>query len=416
MTRRLVHAIADQAMISAFNFGLNITLIKLWTPEDFGVFTIVSAVSLFAVMIQNAVINTPLAVHLPIALNETEKALLRRTFSTANLLLTLLVLVFSLGGLALCLGLAQESLILSASLYIVSQFVREYYRGLLAVEGQLVALLLADTAYVALASAALIVLHEDDAVRWQSLSTFLLILSIAGMLSMFWHLLTEDRPALKDFPGEMDAVFRPQIHEIRWSLLGAITTDILNRGYVYVAAVFFGPATVAQLQAGRILFGPLGLLTVAWSRIARPQLARLSGLGDTLRFNALLRMALCSFVLFNILFLAILWAAWPYLSATLFGDKYQGLGFLVAGWGVANVVIQVRSCLGVGAQALRQFRKLTLATIYGALISALIVMLACLLGQSAWLLVSVIGGESLAILLVARILHCSVSRMDMQYS
>ena len=65
MKRRLALSVGDQAVISAFNFALNLLLIKLWTPEDFGLFAIVAAAALFTTMIQNAVINTPLAVHLP---------------------------------------------------------------------------------------------------------------------------------------------------------------------------------------------------------------------------------------------------------------------------------------------------------------------------------------------------------------
>ena len=405
MRRRLAFSVLDQGVVSAFSFALNLYLIRLWSPEDFGVFAIIAATSLFSTMIQNALINTPLAVHLPAAASDDDKALLRRVFSAANLILTLLVLLLSVFGLLGWLGVSQGTLVLGATLYMGSQFVREYARSLLAVDGKLGTLLTVDVAYVVLATGVLAGLQRFGTAQLQTVSMLMLALSVAGLLTIAPHLMPRQWPRLNTLPGEMVRVFRQQGHEIRWSLLGAVTTDIQNRGYIFVAAAFFGTATVAHLQAGRIFFGPLGLLTGAWSRVARPHLAGLLGRGDSAGFNSNLRHALWAFVAFNMLFMVGLWLAWPTLSALVFGDKYKGLGFLVVAWGVANIVFQIRSCLSVGVQALRRFRELTLATIFGALVSVVLVAVACLMNESTWLVASVIGGECMATLVVIRILR-----------
>lgn len=405
MKRRLALSVGDQAVISAFNFALNLFLIKLWTPENFGLFAIVAAAALFTTMIQNAVINTPLAVHLPPVADTDERALLRRVFSAANGLLALLVLLLSGGGLFLWLGTAQLALVGGATLYMGSQFMREYTRGLLATEGRLGALVGVDIAYVVLSSAALAAAYVFAGGQWQTVAVFLMALSAAGLLSIAAHVVPRQWPVLAALPGEMRLVFARQQHEIRWSLLGAVTTDIQNRGYIFVAAAFFGPVVVAHLQAGRIFFGPLGLLTSAWARVARPQLAMLLGRGDVTHFNTLMKRALWVFVAFNVLFMLGLWLAWPYLSALVFSDKYKDLGFLVAAWGVANIAFQIRSCLSIGVQALRRFRELTMATLFGALVSVALVALACAVNESTWLIASVIGGECVAVLVVIRILR-----------
>lgn len=405
MRRKLVLSVFDQAVISAFNFAMNLFLIKFWSPEDFGFFTIIAAASIFATMVQNAVINTPLAVHLPIASSAGDKAVLRRVFSAANLLLCVMVLLLSWGVLVIWLGLSQPFLVLGASLYLGTQFIREYYRALLAVEGKLGALLIADLSYVVLSAGLLTYLIFSDEGQLQTISEVLLILSASGFLTMIWHLVPRQLPSLRALPGEIFRVFKLQMHEIRWSLLGVITTDIQNRGYLFVAAAVFGPATVAHLQAGRIFFGPLNLLTSAWARVARPQLAGMFGQGEVSSFTSLLRRALWSFVAFNMLFLVLLWFAWPYLTTLVFGDKYKGLGVLIAAWGIANVAFQIRSCLGIGVQALRRFRNLTLASIYGAIVSAVLVALACAAKEPAWLIASVIGGECVAIMVVLGILR-----------
>ncbi|MEO8411112.1 MAG: hypothetical protein ABI478_11115, partial [Propionivibrio sp.] len=309
----------------------------------------------------------------------------------------------------------QRAAALAASAYLGTQFLREYQRGLMAVDGRLATLLATDLVYVTLAAAALGGVHWFGAPAWQGLAGSLLLLAGAGLASIAPYLLPyvvpRRWPTLAQLPGEMRQVLARQWHEIRWSLLGAITTDIQNRGYLFVAAAFFGPTTVAHLQVGRIFFGPLGLITNAWARVARPQLAAQLVQGDSgrfgrfERFNATLWHALWAFVAFNVLFLLGLWLAWPALSAFVFSDKYQDLGTLVIAWGVVNLVFQMRSCLSIGVQALRRFRELTLATIAGALVAALLLAAACLASEANWLIASVIGGECVAMLIVIRVLR-----------
>ena len=127
MTRRLFYSVADQAIVSAFNFALNVYLVRVAAPEEFGIFAIIVAATLFAAMVQNALINTPLSVHLPIALDTEDKAVLRRAFTAANVLLSLILFAGSAVALVFWLGAGRWAVALSACFYLVTQFVREYF-------------------------------------------------------------------------------------------------------------------------------------------------------------------------------------------------------------------------------------------------------------------------------------------------
>ena len=406
MKRRLILSVADQAIVSAFNFGLNLFLIRMAAPQEFGLFAIVTAASLFSTMVQNALVNTPLSVHLPIAPDDARRTRLLRVFTAANALLTLLVVTIGGLTLALWLGSGQSMTALSACLYLASQFVREYYRALMAVEGRLASLFRTDLACIVLAVSALAALFVLDEAQRPILPSVFLIVGLAGTISIVPACIASARlGSLRALIADMRQVFRDQWHEIRWSLLGVITTEIQNRGYVYIAAAVFGPAAVAQLQAGRILFGPLNLLSGAWARGARPQLAGLIGHADASGFDAMLGRAMRGFALFNLLFLAGLWMVWPLLSPLVFHGKYPDLEYLVAAWGIANIAFQCRSCLGIGVQAMRRFRELTMATIAGAAVSLVLTAAACYAGQAIWLIGPVIAGECVALLIVLRILR-----------
>ena len=149
MSRRLTLSIADQGIVSAFNFALNLYLVRVAAPDDFGLFAIVNAASLFAAMVQNAIVNTPLSVHLPAAHDADEKSLLLRAFSAVNLALTACVLLAGAAILAWRLGAAGLPVAGCACFYLFSQFIREFHRAQLAVEGRLAALLSADAACAA---------------------------------------------------------------------------------------------------------------------------------------------------------------------------------------------------------------------------------------------------------------------------
>ena len=405
MKRRLLFSVADQAIVSAFNFALNVYLVRMAAPEEFGLFAIIAAATLFAAMVQNAIVNTPLSVHLPIARNEESKAALRRAFTAANALLSLVLFAGSAIVLVLWLGVGRRDVALSACVYLVAQFVREYYRALWAVEGKFTGLFAFDLAAIILAALALALRHFVMGEHAIVTAAFLavgaasLLTTLPACVASAWH------GSLREVAADVRRIFREQRHEIRWSLLGVITTEVQNRGYVYIAAAVFGPSAVAHLQAGRILFGPLNLLTSAWARVARPQLAALLGRSDAGEFGRVLTRALQAFTLFNGVFLGALWLAWPLLSTLVFRDKYADLGALVAAWGVANILFQSRSCLGIGIQAMRRFRELTLATVAGATLALALAGVICFTGRATWLVGPVIAGECLALLIVIRILR-----------
>ena len=413
MSRHLTLSIADQGIVSTFNFALNLYLVRVAAPDDFGLFAIVNAASLFAAMVQNAIVNTPLSVHLPAAHDPGEKGLLLRAFSAVNFALAACVLLIGAAILSWRLGAAALPVAGCACFYLCSQFVREFHRAQLAVEGRLAALLLSDAASAALSAAALAVLHRLDwpllsaDPQWRIAPSVFLVVGLAGALTAApWIAASFKVPSYRRLPGETAQVLKGQLHEIRWSLLGVVTTEIQNRGYLYIAAAVFGPATVALLQAGRILYGPLNLLSAAWARVARPQFAALIARDDASGFRRALARAFRAFTAFNLLFLGALWLAWPLLSPLVFAGKYgDDIAVIVALWGAANLVSQARACLGIGAQALRRFRELSMATIAGAAVSLVLVGVACALGRPGWLIAPVIAGECVAMIFVLRILR-----------
>jgi O-antigen/teichoic acid export membrane protein len=229
-----------------------------------------------------------------------------------------------------------------------------------------------------------------------SLAFCLNALALANLMIMLSSLISEIRSLLQS-PWQTCKKLYPGVwKEASWSLIGVATTEAQNRGYVFVVGAIFGTAAVGSIQAGRVFFGPLNLVTSAWSRVARPYLSVLVEESNSGKFFRLLGVSVLSFIVLNISFSSALWFAWPFLNLHFFGDKYSGVVLTVMLWALATLLFQIRSVCGVGVQACRKFKQLALTTVIGAVVSMAALMWVCWAGMLAWAVSSVIAGEFVA--------------------
>ena len=404
MRRQVAISIVDQGLISAFNFGLNLLLIKVWNPQEYGSFGIIMAVGFLLTGIQNAMVNTPASVMLPTATPGLNKQQLRTLFAVVNLLICLLAFASSyLFCLVPGLGFQQQT-ITAIGLYLSSSLFREYLRNRAIVNRKLVMLLCDDGFFVYLAIVAILYTYYFVDPAMPNLAFCLTALAVVNLVVSLPALYGEIKAVLQSPWHCCKTLFPGVWEEASWSLVGVATTEAQNRGYIFVVGAFFGTSAVGVLQAGRVFFGPLNLITSAWGRVARPHLSVLAEQSNSGGFYRLLRISIFSFIVVNVIFSVALWLAWPYLNQHFFGEQYAGVELTVILWAVATLVFQIRSVSGIGVQACRLFKQLALTTVLGAVISMGVLAAVCLEGLSEWSVVSVIAGEVVASLSIFYIL------------
>ena len=396
MKKRVAISIVDQGLVSAFNFALNLMLIKAWSPQEYGKFGIILSVGLLLVGVQNAMVNTPASVMLPTATSGLRKKQLRTLFSVVNMLICIAAFLSSfLFALFPQLDLDTPT-VTAIGYYLATTLFREYLRNRAIVVGRLKSVLIDDGFFVILAAAELFYAYrylEPDAL---SLAFCLNALALANLMIMLSSLISEIRSLLQSPWQTCKALYPGVWKEASWSLIGVATTEAQNRGYVFVVGAIFGTAAVGSIQAGRVFFGPLNLVTSAWGRVARPYLSVLVDQSNSSKFFRLLGVSVFSFIVLNISFSSALWFAWPFLNLHFFGDKYSGLILTVMLWAFATLLFQIRSVCGVGVQACRKFKQLALTTVIGAVVSMAALIWVCWAGMLAWAVSSVIAGEFVA--------------------
>jgi O-antigen/teichoic acid export membrane protein len=406
MKKSLTLSVLDQGLLSVFSFAVGLLLIRQWSaaPELFGLYSIIFAMSFVASSAQNALIAAHLSVMRPAVKNRAEEGLLLKSFWLANLALIAVSVLLTGVSAAIAWGRSDPMLAIAAAGYIGGVLLREYVRVYYFSEMNVGRVILADAVFVLASAVGLCIywLVSGGDLRVSTLYFLFAAASALGALPAIisrWH--DFGLPLNRDVRRAYIRIWREQA---RWALLGAVTTEIQNRGYIFVVGAFFGTAAVGMLQAANLVFRPLGLLVQSWGRIARPLLATRLAAGAVRSAQSFAHLSAVCFVVLTVLFTFAVAAAWPLLERHIFRGAYSEIKPLVILWGIATAVTMLPAVYSMQAQGLGKFRELSGASILGALTSAAALAVVVLAGDFAWSVSAIILGQLASLGLILAIL------------
>jgi len=362
-------SLIDQGMLSAFSFVLSLVLIRTWEADVFGVFALCQAVALFFVGIQNAFVNTPLNVFVPACQTIQEKAQTERVLSSVNFILiisvfalvTILVFFFPMearGSLTLSLVIA---------VYVAGMLLREYARSVGFGRQRPIRVLRIDSLYLLIGCGVFVVYGIDP--ERLDLVLVIALIAIASAVSGMAGVLMEGGRSVFSIKGFSPRAYKPIWKESKWALFGVITGELQRRGFIFLVAGLAGLDALGILAAGRILFGPVGLMLASWARVARPQLAE--AIANQQRSTILKILKVSGAVAFigTLSICGLIYAAWGPLQSYVYGGRYGEIGFIVAGWAVVTLAQTSRSIISIALQSMKKFKPLAFTTFYGSIVS-----------------------------------------------
>lgn len=368
MQKSVAISIADQGMLSLFNLALNAALIAFASPTEFGHYVFAAAVVLILTSLQNALVATPIGVVYP-RTAENDRAEMRALLLGFDRVLTT---VAALIAVPVCMLTQSDPLFLIAVSWLVAAtLVRETWRNLALAENRPRDLIRIDAIAVAVAGGATVLL-------WQLTrpSVAALAGTALGSTLAVWLTARNQRstgaasPSLLDLPCAYAAIWE----STRWSLAGAATTEVQYRAYVFMLEAFRTTREIAEVQAGRLLLGPLPLLAGAWGRVARPELARRLAAGDR---NGALRVTLWGLALIlgvAAAFLALVFALWPWLELFIFRGRYPGAAEMTVAWSVYTVLMVSHVALSAPLMAALELEALSKVTLATAVLSLVLLL------------------------------------------
>lgn len=351
-------SVVDQVLLSGLNFAVGMCLIRFGTKSDYGLYSQLFAASLFAVGLLEALIGSPLtnlAPHLPAA----QQALaIRRLQRWQGLAGAILGVGFGVGAAwVVWEGVPEVEALpvgLGFAVFVLSTTWREYRRTVWFIQADLRSLLRSDGLYVLaalLGGAGLAWSHQVGA------ASILVALSLAQVLA----LTVGEKPAAvpADTPvPERRETFSAIWDKGRWAMPGMMVGWLGNYSFLYLASAMSGVEAAAEVSASRLLLVPVGLMVVAWSRVARPMAGRLIHARDWRSLNRLSLASLGGIEALSVLYMVVLALALPWLQAHVLGAKYQGIETLVLAWGGYFLVSVARTIATTWLVSIGAFRQL----------------------------------------------------------
>jgi O-antigen/teichoic acid export membrane protein len=392
MRTSLVFSIADQAMLSAFNFGLAILLIRMWAPEVFGIYAVVLALTFMAMSGLSAIVGSQLAVLRPAARRDGYEDELLAALWLAGVLMIAAVVVLSGLGLGLIWSELGPTLAAGAACFVGGTLLREYVRIYHFSALRVAPVFFADALYVGMGVLCVAGLYAKNGSLDVASLVWLLgaASALAALPTLLLHAAQFRLRWNRDVRSRFAGIWR--MHS-RWALLGAFTTEIHYRFHVFILAGVFGTAAAGTVQAGALIFRPMDLMMMAWARIAQPTFARAFAEGRMSAAGRLAHLSALGITAAAALFLAVVWAAWPVLEAHVFRDAYADMATVVALWAAAMLVRLVCDVYSIEMQGLAKFRELTLASIAGASVALITLAGVVAVGNYQWTILAVVLGH-----------------------
>lgn len=373
LTSRLFLSVGAQGLVSGFHFALNLLLLRLVTPYDYGVFAFAFVLAMFASAVNNALISTPLTVYTPVLKDETERAAQEAMFSTLNLLLFGLLIAAGLiyarvSGLDTGISMAVTTFV---AVYSARHFSRSagYARmkPLVTATGDTVYVLSGVLIVVAL------VLTKDEL----NVSMVLYALAGANLAAM----IVERIRLHGRNRGWLSLGKITQYGEVwlqsRWALAGSLTTLFLAQAHSVIITSTNGPNAYAPLAAGFVLFGPVRVALLTWQNMVKPELAVAISESRQLAVRSQIRTTTFLMVGAVLCMGLFLWLAWPLIFQFLYAEQYadQPMALIVGLWSVITLFAASYNAPAAALQAMRDFKVLAIASIYGAVLSGVMVSL-----------------------------------------
>ncbi len=402
VTSKYLLSVGAQAGVSAFHFALNLFLIRVLSLYDYGIFAYAFVLAMFASAINNALISTPLTVYTPIIKDEDERLQQEALFSTLNLLLFVVLL---LAGVAyVWVGDTATSTTLSVTVFVAVYAARQFSRSFNYARLKPLITATGDITYIV--AGVLIILGLWLAGATITVDHALIALALSNLVAMFverWRLhgLKRQWISIAKLSGYATVWLQS-----RWALVGALTTLFLAQAHSLIITWFNGPNAFAPLAAGMVLFGPVRVALLTWQNMVKPELAM--ALSDN-RFEAVKKQIKKTSVLMGVavLMLALaLYLSWPFIHELLYAKKYaeQPMGLIVCMWSLITFFAAIYNAPSAALQAMRDFRILAMASVYGAIISGVLVSLLLYFVNPEFTLLGIMAAECFMAVYLIRIM------------
>jgi len=372
MITRYLTAMIEQALWAVLNLGVNLLLIRLIAPDQYGAFAFWAACGFVLSSLQNAVSICHFQVAPPGGGLEPHRLQVERLMHGVNAVFLVVVAVFA-GGLSAGFSRFEPGLVApAAALYLPGFLLQQYFRALSFSRGrpldaaiQTALTLACAISFLGVALPVFKVLTANEILAVLGLAYGVVGVG-AGIRVILPQLAVPDWPRL--------SLYRGYLKQSGWIFLGVASTEILARFYAFVTPISLSPGVLASLSATNLTMRPINLLAASWSMVARPDLVHRLHRGDKGGAERSLALAVVGGLVVTAVWAGLIYLAWPLIAQRGFGGRYGADRWMLIGWSIAVAIQLCQVVLSSGIQAFRAFKSLALANAAASVVAILAVL------------------------------------------
>jgi O-antigen/teichoic acid export membrane protein len=385
-------AMVDQAILSAFNFALQIALIRLWSPEQFGVFALLVNSLLILSNFQNGLFTTQYSILMPQAHEASRRRLLRASIFSANVVFCSLTALCISGIVLQISGISSALTFGCAAFYLCASLMREYTRVVMISDNKIAAALKTDIAgtLLVIPVIGIFYLAAGRIELWQILLGLGLGAATSVALEIGLNRHDYEIAFSRAVRRQYASVFRKHA---TWILVGILATETQSRSLFFFLGAWYGPAAVGLVQAGLTIYRPIGVLWLAWSRVMRPMFARAYAEGNSAAAAKMSHYSAAAFLLATLGAMAAGVLLWPIIERYVFEGRYDGVGLAAIFWGLSMSFTFVRGTYSVRLQGQSRFRELAYISLIAAPVTLLLVAVFTVFNSATHTILANLAGE-----------------------
>lgn len=405
---RYLTAVVEQALWSLLNLGVNLLLIRITAPDQYGAFAFWANVAFMLASLQNALTVTHMLVLPPGGALSPERLPVERLMHAVTVVFLACVSLIVLAIATAMKVTGHELGAPAAALFVPAFLLQQYFRTLAFARGrpdtalyQTAGVLFLAVTFVGVGAAMTHQLSTDE---------ILLLLGAAyGVVGLGGGRIATRGQGVRLSWSELKP-FRAYVSQSGWLFLGVTTTEMLTRFYAFAVAGWFGAAALASLSATQLLLRPVPLLGASWSAVARTDLVRRREAGD---WNGFARMVLIA--LLGGLVVAAVWSgmvsqAWGLISTWLYKGKYAEDGWMVMLWGASAALGLFQTVISTPMQVLRAFKSLAIANSIASVFAAVAILGAMRLFGYGGAIAGTVVGQVIEVGIMAAMLWVAINR------
>jgi len=392
--RNFLLSLGGEGLQSGIHFILNLALIRLLSPHDFGIFALAFVLGGLSITYGNALFSTPAAVLIPRLKSARAANFQDVLFGSVALAISAAIAVIVAAGLWFVTGQMAEGI--AGGAFSGLWTLRNHVRCVMFARHAIVAATLSDFSYAASGIVLVggVLLVPSDLPR---LTGVLLALTGANIVAIFVALRALGRRARVTFRRSIWRRYRAIWSDVAWSLFGTTTWAVQGQGLMFLVAAIVGPAAYAPLAVGVVLFTPLRPAISAFINVFRPDFGAALARGELGRLRVMM-IAIAALIFLSCIAVGgAIWLGWSLLEGYLFAGKFDDapMPLIVALSGIAAITYFTYNVPLALVQGAGEFKPVALATTFGAVVGLTSVSILLAVTSVAWSLAGFIAGEAM---------------------